>query len=162
MLQSIRMNRFNNLLLYQDKAASGLALRLIFVIIPALLVAFSLYLWYAGNGARSLELLVEGLVIGLILWIIVPNQYQVFEDRLRIVLRGPLAISIEFKQIKTIEITARTTLTVNLVSTLARSYVRIVRQRGLSLAITPKHCEIFVDNANRALSQWQNNLRSQT
>ncbi len=74
------MNRLNHRFLYQDRAASALALRLIFVIIPALLVAFSLYLWYARNSSRSLGLLIEVLVVGLILWVIIPSHYQVFED----------------------------------------------------------------------------------
>jgi hypothetical protein len=130
------------------------------LIIPALLFAFSIYLWFSSEDSGSLELLVISVIMGLIIWIIIPRKYQVFEDYLRIVFIGPFAIKIGFKQISKIEVTARPAFTINLVSRIARNYVIIVKKKGLSIAITPNSNELFADNANRALSQWNKNYQS--
>ena len=80
-----------------------------------------------------------------------------FEDRLRIVLGGQFAINVGFNQISFIEVTTRNALTLNLVSKIARTYVIIGKKKGMSIAITPERNELFVENASRALSQWQKN-----
>ncbi len=43
---------------------------------------------------------------------------------------------------------------VNFVTRITRSYVEIVKRKGLSIAITPTANDSFVENANRALEQW--------
>jgi hypothetical protein len=147
------MSRSTSLLLYQDEPA-GWFLRLIIVIVPAMLLMVSIYLWSSGERSGGLALLLEAFSIGLIFWIAFPRRYEVYEDHLRIVLGGPFAVKIGFGQIVTTEVTSRTALTVNFATTITKTYVRIVRKRGLSIAITPRSNDLFVDNANRALSQW--------
>jgi hypothetical protein len=155
MLQSIGMNHSTSLLLFQDEPESGGILRFILLIVPALLFGYGIYLWYSSEGSDRLELLASSVVIGFTFWFIIPQKYQVFEDYLCIVLGGPFTIKIGFNQISMIEVTARTTLTMNLVNRITRNYVIIVKKKGLSIAITPKSNELFVDNANRALVQWK-------
>jgi hypothetical protein len=157
MLQSIRMNYSKSLLLYQDKPGSGWILRFILLIVPILLFALSIYLWYSGESSGSLVLLTEGVIISLILWAILPRKYQVFEDHLSIVLGEPFKIKIGFDQITKIEVTTRTALTVNFVTRITRTYVIIIKKKGLSTAITPGNNELFVENAIKALSQWKKN-----
>ncbi len=123
-------------------------------IIPVAFMVGSLYLWLSGETSGSLALLIEAFLIGLIFWFVFPREYRVYEDHLRIVLGGPFSVKVGFRNIKTIRITSRTALTVNLVTRIARSYVEIVKKRGLSIAITPTDNELFVANANRALGQW--------
>ena len=98
----------------------------------------------------------DAFLIGLILWMILPRSYQVFEDRLRIVLGGPVAINIDFAQVKSIEVTNKSDLTVNFVTVITKNYVRIIKKRGMNIAITPEHSELFIDEANRALQRWNN------
>jgi hypothetical protein len=160
MLQSIGMNHSKSLLLFQDEPESGWILRFILLIVPAALFAYGIYLGYSGEGSDSTALLVMSVVIGLIIWVIIPRKYQVFEDYLRIVFGRPFAVKIGFSQISMIEVTSRTALTINLVTRIARNYVIIVKKKGINIAITPKSNELFVDNANRALSQWKKNNQS--
>lgn len=141
-------------MLYQDEPAYGLLLKLIIVMVPVILLAASIYLWSSGEKSDGLALLAEAFFIGLIFWVIFPRRYQVYEDRLRIVLGGPFAVNIGFEQIKIIEVTSRMALTVNFATKMTKAYVRIVKKHGLSIAITPKSNESFVDNANRALREW--------
>ena len=142
-----------SLLLYQDKPRYGLVLKLIFIV-PAAFLLGSLYLYLSNDISGSLALLLEAFIIGLIFWLVFPRDYRVYEDHLRIVLGGPFSVKVGFQNVKMIRVTSRTALTVNFVTRITKSYVEIVKMKGLSIAITPTANDIFVENANRALGQW--------
>ncbi len=148
------MNYSKSLLIYQDNPTYGLLLKLIIMIVPVASLAGSLYLLSSGEYTDAIILLVEAFVVGLILWSVFPRSYQVYEDHLRIVLGGPFSVKVGFDQIKTIEVTSRLTLSINFVTKLTKSVVEIAKKRGLSIAITPRDNDLFVENANKALIQW--------
>lgn len=147
------MNYSNSILLYQDKPKYGLLLKLI-LIIPVAFLAASIYSWSSGDTSDSLALLIEAFIVGLIFWFVFPREYQVYEDQVRIVLGGPLSVKVGFQNIKVIRITSRSSFSVNLATRITKTYVEIVKKRGLSIAITPTADELFVKNANQALGQW--------
>jgi len=148
------MNYSKSLLLYQDEPAYGLLLKLIIIVVPVILLVTSIYMWSAGESAGGLALAAEAFIIILIFWIVFPRQYQVYEDHLRIVLGGPFSVKIGFDKIKTIEVTSGLSFGVNFATRVTNSHVEIVKKKGLSIAITPRANDSFVENANRALSQW--------
>jgi len=152
-LQSIRVNYSQSVLFYQDKPKYGLLLKLI-LITPVILLASSIYLWFTGDALGSLALLTEAFIIGLILWFVLPREYRVYENHLRIVLGGPFSVKVGFQNIETIRITSRLSFNVNFVTRVTMSYVEIVIKKGMSIAITPTDDESFVEKANLALSQW--------
>ena len=118
------MNFSNNILLYNDKPEYGLLLKLV-LIIPVAFVVTSIYLWLSGETSGGLALLIEAFVIGLIFWFAFPREYQVYEDHLRIIMGGPFSVKIGFQNIKTVEITSRTSFTINFVTRITKSYVEI-------------------------------------
>ncbi|MDD5703244.1 MAG: hypothetical protein PHU23_14500 [Dehalococcoidales bacterium] len=148
------MHYSKSVLLYRDKPRYGLVLKLI-LLIPAVPLAGGLYLWLCSNNTDGLALLIESFIIGLIFWLVFPREYQIFEDRIRIVLGGSLSVKIGFQNVKVIRTTGRTGLTVNFVTRITRRYVEIVIKRGLGIVITPTDNENFIENANRALEQWK-------
>ena len=148
------MDQPNPLLLYQDEPTYGLLLKLIFVLAPASLLVASLVFWSSGETSGGLALLVEAFVVGLILWVVCPRKYQVYRDRLQLVLGGPLSLKIRFDNIKTIEVTARLSFSMNFATRLTGNHVLIVKKRGMSVAITPTASDVFVQQANRALGEW--------
>ena len=152
-LQSIRVNYSQSVLLYQDKPKYGLLLKLV-LIIPVILLALSIYLWSTGDAIGSLALLTEACIIGLILWFVFPSEYQVYENHLRIVLGGPFSVKVGFQNIETIRITSRLSFNIHFTTTVTRSYVEIAIKKGMSIAITPTDDKTFVEKANQALSQW--------
>jgi len=147
------MDYSQSVLLYQDKPKYGLVMKLVLAI-PAMLVGSSIYLWSTDDPFLGLTLLIEAFIIGLIFWFVLPREYQVYENHLRIVLGGPLSVKIGFQNIEEIRITNRFALTVNFATTVARSHVEIAIRRGMSIAITPADYESFVEKANQALTQW--------
>jgi hypothetical protein len=152
-LQSIRVDYSQSVLLYQDKPKYGLLLKVV-LIVPGILLASSMYLWSTGDAFVGLTLLIEALIIGLILWSVLPREYQVYENHLRIVLGGPFSVKIGFQNIEAIRLTNRLALTVNFATTVTGSHVEIVIKKGMSIAITPADKESFVEKAGQALSQW--------
>jgi hypothetical protein len=152
-LQCFRMDYSRSVLLYQDKPEYGLLMKLI-LIIPVALLGSSIYLWSSGDIFVGITLLTEAVIIGLILWFVLPREYQVYENHLRIVLGGPFSVKIGFHNIEKIGITNRFALSVNFATRVTRSYVEIVIKKGMTIAITPADYESFVEKANQALSQW--------
>ncbi len=156
------MNYSKSVLLYQDEPAYGLFLKLIIVIVPVALLAMSIYLLSLGDSSGSLALLVEAFIVGFIFWVVFPRRYQVYEDHVRIVLGGPFSVKVGFAKIEAIGVTSRLIFSVNFATKITKSYVEIAQKRGLSIAITPRDNDLFVENANRALSQWIKTSRVET
>ena len=148
------MNYSKSVLLYQDKPTYGLLLKLIIVIVPVALLAASIYVLSLGDSSGGLALLVEVFIVGFIFWIVFPRRYQVYEDHVRIVLGGPFSVKVEFAKIEAIRITSRFVFSVNFVTRLTKSYVEIAKKSGLSIVITPRDDDLFVENANRAFNRW--------
>lgn len=152
-LQSIHMDYSQNILLYQDKPKYGIILKLI-LIIPVILLGSGVYLWSTGDAIGSLALLTEAFIIGLIFWFVLPREYQVYENHLRIVLGGPFSIKVGFQSIEAIRITSKLSFNIHFATRITRTYVEIVIKKGMSIAITPTYDESFVEKANSVLSQW--------
>ncbi len=148
------MNYSKSLLLYQDVPAYGLFLKLLIVIMPVAMLAAGIYVFSSGDSDDGLALLIEAFIIGFIFWVVFPRRYQIYEDHVRIVLGGPFSVKVGFNKIKTLRVTSRQTLSVNFVTKLTKNYVEIAIKRGLSIAITPGDKDLFVENANQALSRW--------
>ena len=152
-LQSVRMDYSHGVPLYQDKPKYGLVLKLILVL-PVVLIAAGIYYWSTGEAAGGMAFLSQALVIGLAFWFVFPREYRVYEDHLRVVLGGPFSVKVGFQNVKAVRITNRSSLTVNFVTRITRTYVEIAKKKGISIAITPTVAESFVEEANRALARW--------
>ena len=151
------MSYSSGLLIFQDPPAQGSALKVIFLIAPLLMIFAGFYLWSIGEIEGALTLLADALIIGLILRLLLPRSYQVYGDRIRIVLGGPLALNFTFRQIKSIQSSSKMVATMNFVTAFRKQYVLITRSPGMSIAITPEHNDLFVAGANKALSEWKRN-----
>ena len=148
------MNYSKSRLLYQDEPVYGFLLKLIIMVVPVSLLVGSIYLLSSGESTDAIVLLVEAFIAGLIFWSVFPRKYQVYEDHLRIVLGGPFSVKVGFAEIKSIGVTSKLILSMNFVTKLTKSYVGINKKKGFSIAITPRDNDLFVKNANEALSQW--------
>ena len=152
------MNHSRSLLLYQDEPEYGLLLKHIMVVVPGASSIGSFLLWSSGDNVGSIILLVEAFFVGLIFWSVFPRRYQVYEDHIRIVLGGPFSIKIGFDNIEAIRATNRFAFSVNFVTKLAKYHVKIARIRGMSISITPRDNDSFVQNCSIALSEWRNRV----
>ena len=144
----------NIIVLHEDPAAQSPLVRGIFIGVIALILISAVFLWSTGESEGAVALFAEAFLITSILRIVLPRKFQVYADHLRIVLGGPLGINIGFDQITKVETTDAMDFTVNFVTTVTKSYVRIVKKQGFNFAITPANPQTFVTQANLALSHW--------
>jgi hypothetical protein len=114
----------------------------------------SIIVFSQGDSKGGLVLLIEAQIIGLIFWSVFPRKYQVYEDHIRILLGSPFSVKVGFNKIKAIEITGRLTFGINFATKLTRNHIEIIKKRGMSINITPRDNDQFVENANEALKRW--------
>jgi len=85
--------------------------------------------------------------------LLLPRRFQVFDDRLRIVMGGPWAINIPFSKITVARAASGSKALFYgglRLATSTRHVVEIVRQRGMNLVISPAHDEMFLEQLNKA------------
>ncbi|MFC1872841.1 PH domain-containing protein [Chloroflexota bacterium] len=141
-------------ILYQDNPAFGIIIKLIFVMVPGVLLLGSIFYFSTGENTDATVLFFEAVLTGLIFRSVFPRSYQVYEDHLCIVLGWPFSFNIGFSEIKSIAITNKTTLSINFITKFAMNYVEIAKHRGFSVAITPRNYKDFVKYANEGFSRW--------
>ena len=152
------MKHSRSLLLYQDEPEYGLLLKFIMVTVLGASLIGSLLLWSSGDNVDSIILLAEAFFVGLIFWSVFPRRYQIYEDHIRIILGGSFSVRIRFDNIEAVRTTNRFVLSINFVTKFAKYYVEIDKIRGMSVAITPRDNDLFIEHANSALNNWRNRV----
>ena len=147
------MRYSKGLMLYEDEPGWGLFLKMIIILAPSALLISSYYLFSKGETEGGQVLLLEAFIIGIIFLSVFARSYRVYEDHLRIVLGGPFSIKIGLDKIKSVEVTSKQHFSANFSTRMTGKYVAIIMKKGITIAITPKDNEQFVENANLALSE---------
>ncbi len=86
---------------------------------------------------------------------ILPQRFQIFQDRLKIVLGGPFALDIPFSNIREVREASASKAFAYWglrFATSTQSIVEIVRRKGLNLVVSPSNPDIFVEQLNQALA----------
>lgn len=129
--------------------------RIIFLIPFGLFIA-AMFLAYSNEYEGFLVLIAEAALVGLIFYFIMPRKYQIYEDRLRIVLGTPFGVSIPFSTIKEVKRASGFKAYVYSgvrFATSSRNIVEIVRSRGLNYVISPQNVDFFIERFNEALKR---------
>ncbi|MFC1871535.1 hypothetical protein ACFLYF_03950 [Chloroflexota bacterium] len=86
---------------------------------------------------------------------ILPRRFQIFPDRLRIVLGQPFAINLALSNIAEARLSSGNKVFAYWgirFATSTRCIVEIVRKRGLNLVISPTNCDTFREQLNQTLA----------
>ena len=108
----------------------------------------------------SLVLLGEGVFFILLFYFIMPRRYQIFHDKLKIVLGSPFSIDIPLSTIKEVKHSSGIKALVYYGVRFATSteyVVEVVRNKGLNYIISPKNGEIFLEQLNQAIENEAGN-----
>lgn len=118
-----------------------------------------------GLALLAVDLVVAGVMFAvtvfdaLLFKAILPRRFQIFQDRLKIVLGGPLALNIPLSDISQARSVSGSTAFVYWGIRFATSYrhvVEIVRKKGLGLVISPTNADMFLEQLNQALGAASN------
>jgi len=145
-------------LVYEDTPRYDFWLKSILGGVLALTLILGVILLSEDIGA-ALAMFGVTLFDALLFKAILPRRYQIFQDRVRIVLGGPLAINIPFSNIRTVRtVSARKVFVYwgNRFATSTHSIVEIVRKKGLGFVISPANRDMFLEQLNQALKAASN------
>jgi len=141
-----------SILLHEDTPKYDLWLKLILSGVIALPFILGIIFIYRDAEAAIVMFGVT-LFDALLFKTILPQRFQIFEDRLRILLGGPLAINIPLSNIAEVKPASGRKLFFywgSRFATSTRHVVEIVRKKGINLVISPRNDEIFLQQLNQA------------
>ena len=142
-----------NKLVYEDTPRYDFWLK--FILVGVLVLTFIPgVILLSEETVGALILLGATLFDALLFKAILPQRFQIFEDRLKIVLGGPFAINIPFSDIREARLASGSKAFVYWgirFATSLRYVVEIVRNEGLNLVISPASGDIFLEQLNQAL-----------
>ena len=142
----------SDLLLYQDMPEYDSWVKLMLGGLLAITFLPGIVFIFIDTGT-ALAMFAVTLFDSLLFAAILPRQFQVFEDRLRIDLGGPFAMNVplsEIKEVRTVSASHTFLYWGIRLATSTSFVVEIVRTRGLDIVVSPSHGDIFIEELNRA------------
>lgn len=94
---------------------------------------------------------------------VLPKRFQIFQDRLKIILGWPFAFNIPFSDIQEVRPGSPSQTFIYWGSRLVTSkqgIVEIVHRHGLSLVISPANTDMFLEQLNQALGAVSKLIKS--
>jgi hypothetical protein len=135
-------------LIYEDKPPYDIRLRAIMIVPVIILFAVGLSIMEREPEAANM-MYITALVIGFILWAIIPRKYVIMNDRVAIALNGGIAISIPLHRIAMARMAKGFTFSANFPTTLSGKHaIEIIKRKGMSVVITPEDPEKFTRTLN--------------
>ena len=141
------------LLIHEEKAEYNSWLKLIFILPAGLFIAAIVFV-FNQDLESFLVLLGEAVLFTLIFYFIMPRKYQIYQDKLRIILGTPFTINIPLSTIKEVRhssgVKAYEYSGIRF-STSSRYVVEIVRSKGMNYVISPQNGNLFLEQLSQAI-----------
>jgi hypothetical protein len=142
-----------SVLIFEDIPKYDLWLKLILGGVLALTLILGVIFLYRDTEAAIATF---GITVfdALLFKAILPRRFQIFEDRLKILLGGPFSINILLSNIEEAKPTSSRKVFAywgNRFATSTSNVVEIVRKKGLNLIISPSNDDMFLEQLNQAL-----------
>lgn len=141
-----------SILLYEDIPEYGSWLKQILGGILALTFILRVVFFFIDTEA-GLALFGITVFNTLLFRAILPRRFQIFEDRLKVLVGGPFAINIPFSNIiEAKAVTGRKAFYYSGLrfATSTRGVVEIVRKKGMNMVISPRNDDMFMEQLNQA------------
>ncbi len=142
-------------MLYEDTPKMDMWLKLMLGVIPLAFAVGGIVLLFEDTG-DALVMFGMAIFYPLLFKLIMPQRYQVYSDRMRIVLGGPFAWNIPFSTIREARASSGSkAFAYNGVrfATSSKGVVEITRSRGCSVVISPSNKDIFLEQLHRAMQR---------
>jgi len=140
-------------LIYEDIPKYDLWLKLILGGVLALTLILGVIFIYRDTEAA---IAMFGITVfdALLFKAILPRRFQIFEDRLKILLGGPFSINILLSNIAEVKPASSRKVFAYWgirFATSTSNVVEVVRKKGLNLIISPRNDDMFLEQLNQAL-----------
>jgi hypothetical protein len=140
-------------LLYEDTSRTDMWLKLMLGGILVMFLVLGGVLLFQDE-ADAFVMFGVAVFYALLFKIIMPQRYQIYSDKIRIVLGGPLAWNIPLSTIKEVRSASGAKAFAYRgvrFATSSRNVVEIRRSRGCNVVISPSNRDIFLEQASRAM-----------
>jgi hypothetical protein len=140
-------------LIHEEKAEYDQWLKVLYIIPLGLLIGAIIFASYHIMDA-FLALLGEAILVSLIFYFVMPRKYQIFQDKLNIVLGAPFNISVPLITIKEARHSKGNKAYVYSgirFATSSRYVLEIVRNKGMNYVISPQNGDLFLEQLNQAI-----------
>ena len=140
-------------MIYEDTPKYDLWLKLILGGVLALTLILGVIFIYRDTEAA---ITMFGITVfdALLFKAILPRRFQIFEDRLKILLGGPFSINILLSNIAEVKPASSRKVFAYWgirFATSTSNVVEVVRKKGLNLIISPRNDDMFLEQLNQAL-----------
>ncbi len=140
-------------MIYEDTPKYDLWLKLILGGVLALTLILGVIFIYRDTEAA---IAMFGITVfdALLFKAILPRRFQIFEDRLKILLGGPFSINILLSNIAEVKPASSRKIFAYWgirFATSTSNVVEVVRKKGLNLIISPGNDDMFLEQLNQAL-----------
>jgi hypothetical protein len=140
-------------LLYKDTPKMDMWLKLLLGIFPVMFLVLGCILLFQD---KEDAFVMFGLVVfyPLLFKIVMPQRYQIYNDKLRIVFSGPFAWNIPFSTVKEVRSASGAKAFAYggvRFATSSKNVVEIRRSRGCNVVISPSNKDVFLEQAGRAM-----------
>ena len=145
-------------LVYEDTPRYDFWLKLMLGSILALTLILGIVL-LATDTVAACAMFGVTLFDGLLFKAILPRRFQILQDRVKIVLGGPLVVNIPLLDISEARRAPGSKVFIywgSRFATSTQSIVEIVRKKGLSVVISPVDADTFLEQLNQALGVTSN------
>jgi len=140
-------------LIYEDTSRTDMRFKLMLGGILITLLAVGIVLLFEDTGA-AFVLLGVTIFYAVLFRLVIPQKYQVYSDKVRIVLGGPFAWNIPFTTIREVRPASRASAfgySGVRFATSSKDVVEIRRSRGCNVVISPSNKEIFLEQVSSAM-----------
>jgi hypothetical protein len=143
-------------LIYEDRPQAVWWLKLVLGLVLAVTLIMGLVL-LSFDKVAALVMLAITLFDTLLFYFILPRSYQIYADRLKIVLGKPWVVTIPFQDIRTVARASGSNAygsTGIRFATSPRFVIEIARKGKLNVVISPSGGELFLEQFKRALKDY--------
>jgi hypothetical protein len=144
-----------DVVIYEDSPHYDVWLKGI-MLLPVFFIIIGLSFIFTGDIESAIGMLATALLMGAVYWAILPRKYQIFDNKLKIVLGGQFSFNIPFETLKTAGKPEGVSLGINFATTFITEHVvEIKRNKGMTVNITPDNRDLFLENLNKAVYDWK-------
>lgn len=140
-------------MLYEDASRTDMWLKLMLVGIPMIFLVLGLVLLFQDT-ASAFGMFGVTIFYAVLFRLVMPRKYQVYSDKVRIVLGGPFAWNIPFSTIKEVRPASRASAFAYNGVRFATSYrdvVEIRRSKGCNVVISVSNKDVFLEQVRTAM-----------
>jgi hypothetical protein len=142
--------------IYEDRPNTDIWMKLV-IALPSAVLIISALMIISTNLQEAIYMFIASACILLVLnYIVIPAGYIIYDSKISIRFRGPLAFNMPFSTIKTLRRARALSFGINLPTSIsAANALEIVRKKRMAVVITPGDKQAFLANFEKAFKEWQ-------